>query len=55
VTPRAELIEELNGKIWQISVKKQETAEVQRQFDVIATRLSSGKIVLTVKGERDAQ
>lgn len=49
-TPQ-DLIAELGGQVWQKSVTKQEAFEMQKQFDVIATRLSGGKIVLTVKAD----
>ncbi len=46
-----ELIDELNGSIWRSVVLKSEVERYKDNFNVISTRLNSGKTLLTVYSE----
>jgi ABC-type multidrug transport system ATPase subunit len=47
----SELINELDGKIWQKTVDKEDAAAAWQNLDVIAARLSGGKTVMIVRAD----
>lgn len=49
----AKLIDDINGKIWERFVTKQELARFQADYAVISTRLLTGRTLIHVYAERD--
>jgi ABC-type multidrug transport system ATPase subunit len=47
----SDLIEELNGSIWRAVVSKNDVAKYKERFNVISTRLNTGKTLLTIHSD----